>query len=394
MRIGLVHNEYGVYSGEEAMFYKIAELLKTNGHEVFLFCKSSRTIRSTLTDKIKAFFNGIYCGTSRREIRQMLQVFNPDIIQVQNLYPLISPSVLLEIHLHRIPIIMRCANYRLICPNGLFLRNGQICRKCAGGREYWCALTNCEGSLGKSLGYSLRNYAARVGGWYKNTIRFFYTQTEFQRKLLIENGYDAKKIFTIPNMVDEPSENPNTEGFYVGYLGRVSKEKGIQVVLTAAGFVNPIPFGVAGSLTPEYKHIQFPSNIYYQGVIPKNLISDFISHSRFTVVPSICYEGFPSSILESMAHGRPVICSNIGGLSEIIEDGKTGLLFEPGNARQLAQKVRYLWNNPQLCRRMGLRAQDVVRKQYSKELYYQRLIDLYHQAIHDYTPAEMTMATP
>jgi hypothetical protein len=136
MRVGLIHNEYGVFSGEEAMFYQIADLLRSRGHNVSIFCKSSNTINDSWIGKCNAFFSGIYRGTSRREIRQMIQAFRPDIIQVQNLYPLISPSVLLEIREHGIPIVMRCANYRLVCPNGLFLREGKVCQKCV-ARAAW-----------------------------------------------------------------------------------------------------------------------------------------------------------------------------------------------------------------------------------------------------------------
>jgi glycosyltransferase involved in cell wall biosynthesis len=383
MRIGLIHNQYGIFSGEETMFFQIAELLKSKGHEVSLFCKSSRTIQESLIQKGKAFFSGIYCGSSRREIRQMIHQFRPDIIQVQNLYPLISPSVLLEIRDHKIPIVMRCANYRLVCPNGLFLRNGQVCEKCAGGREFWCALTNCQGSLGKSIGYALRNSVARMGGWYKNTIHSFYTQTEFQKHILVQNGYDAAKIATIPNMVEAQTEIIHSKGSFVGYVGRISKEKGVDVLLDAARLAGSIPFKIAGALTKDYVPVQFPQNAQYQGVIPKHEIGAFMGQSRFTVVPSLWYEGFPSTILESMAHGKPVICSAIGGLGEIVQDGKTGLLFEPGNAKQLAEKIALLWNNPDLCRQMGLQAQATVRKQYSKDLYYERLMNLYQNVMRD-----------
>jgi glycosyltransferase involved in cell wall biosynthesis len=379
MRVGLIHNEYGVFSGEEAMFYQIADLLRSRGHNVSIFCKSSNTINDSWIGKCNAFFSGIYRGTSRREIRQMIQAFRPDIIQVQNLYPLISPSVLLEIREHGIPIVMRCANYRLVCPNGLFLREGKVCQKCVGGREYWCALTNCQGSMGKSIGYALRNYAARIGRWYLDTIDAFYTQTEFQKQILIQNGYDSTKISTIPNMVEMQTEITHSKGLFVGYVGRISKEKGIDVLLDSARLAGSIPFKIAGTLTQDYYPVQFPQNIQYQGIIPKKQIGAFMGQSRFTVVPSICYEGFPSTILESMVHGKPVICSAIGGLGEIVQDGKTGLLFEPGNAKQLAEKIVMLWNNPDLCRQMGYQAQITVRKQYSKDLYYERLMNLYQQ---------------
>jgi glycosyltransferase involved in cell wall biosynthesis len=381
MRIGLIHNEYGVFSGEEAMFYQIADLLRNKGHDVSVFCKNSSTIDKTRLGNCKAFFSGIYSSSSRREVRQMIETFRPDLVQIQNLYPLISPSILLEIREHRIPIIMRCANYRLVCPNGLFLREGKICQKCTGGREYWCALTNCEGSFAKSLGYALRNYVARIGRWYLDSIDAFYTQTDFQKQILIQNGYGPSNIVTIPNMVEPQTDIIHSRGLFAAYVGRLSKEKGIDVLLQAARLTDSVPFKIAGTLTKEYQPVQFPRNIQYQGLIPKQEIGTFLGQSRFSIVPSICYEGFPSTILESMACGKPVICSKIGGLGEIVQDGKTGLLFEPGNAKQLAEKITLLWNNPDLCQKMGAQGKAIVRQQYSQELYYQRLMNLYQNVI-------------
>jgi glycosyltransferase involved in cell wall biosynthesis len=189
-------------------------------------------------------------------------------------------------------------------------------------------------------------------------------------------------------MVDTQTQIINPNGLFVGYVGRLSKEKGVDVLLDAARLTKSIPFRIAGTLTKNYT-VQFPQNILYQGVIPKQQIGTFMGQSRFTVVPSICYEGFPSTILESMAQAKPVICSAIGGLGEIVKDGKTGLLFEPGNAKQLAEKIALLWNNPDLCRQMGYQAQITVRKQYSKDLYYERLMDLYRKVTPTDEPVKM-----
>ena len=154
MRIGLIHNEYATFSGEEAMFRRIVQLLGSRGHEVFTFTKSSRTIGDSFIGRAKAFGSALYAAQSRREIRSFIRQYRPDVIQIQNLYPLISPSILPVIRDCNVPVVMRCANYRLICPNGLLLRKGQICRRCTGGKEWWCLLTNCQRNLAKSFGYA------------------------------------------------------------------------------------------------------------------------------------------------------------------------------------------------------------------------------------------------
>ena len=141
MRILLIHNNYGKTSGEEIMFNRIAELLRFYGHTVECFCRSSAEI-SSVFNKVSAFFSGIYSFQSRTAFRRVLEKRRPDVAYVQNVFPLISPSVLGECRRAGIPVVMTVHNYRLVCPNGLHMVHGQVCEKCCGGKEYWCLLKN------------------------------------------------------------------------------------------------------------------------------------------------------------------------------------------------------------------------------------------------------------
>ncbi len=365
------------------MVSRIIELLREYGHDVCSYFRSSSEINGSLTGQIRAFFSGLYSFSSRKQIRQIINDFKPDVIQVQNLYPLISPSVLVEAGRHNIPVVMRCANYRLICPNGLFFRDGKICEKCAEGREWWCFLRNCEQNWFKSLGYALRNYIARTRRYFFDNVTIYYAQTEFQHKRLIQEGFPADRVCVIPNMVAPNGFEVNSkQGQYVAFAGRISPEKGIDTLIEAARACPDIQFKAAGSYErmPNLAN-KVPENCDLCGHLNTEQLGEFYSDSRITVLCSIWYEGFPSVLLEAMLRGKPVVCSRIGGLPEIVDDGVTGLLFEPGNVDDLTQKIRYLWDRPDLCRQMGRACREKVLREYSPHAYYRRLMFTYKSAI-------------
>jgi glycosyltransferase involved in cell wall biosynthesis len=377
MRIALIHNEYAAVSGEEIMVRRIERLLRQNGHEVFVWYPSSRRLLGSVCRQAAAFVGGIYNPLARRQMRRFLRETRPDLIQVQNLYPLLSPSILLEAKDHGIPIVMRCANYRLLCPTGLMMRDGRICRDCWHGREWNAVRHNCENRRLKSLAYALRNHVAHTHRWYLDTVSAFYAQTEFQRQLLIEGGLPADRISVIPNMVESVAPAPGP-GSIVGFVGRLSPEKGVDTLLAAAKLLPEVPFAAAGSFQamPDLP-ARLPANLRLVGALDPAGISDFYNRCRFTLLPSVCLEGFPSTILESMIRGLPVIASRIGAIPEIVEDDKTGFLFDPFDPRDLAEKVRLLWNNPNLCRHLGRNARHIALRDYTPENYYARLMEVY-----------------
>jgi glycosyltransferase involved in cell wall biosynthesis len=177
-------------------------------------------------------------------------------------------------------------------------------------------------------------------------------------------------------------DSDNDIGEYIGYAGRISPEKGVPVFLGAARNCENIPFKLAG----DYQRIpNIPQtateNVEFLGNLGKEKLFEFYKNCRMLVMPSLWYEGFPGVILEAMAHGRPVVCSRIGGLPEIVEDGKTGLLFEPGNPDDLVEKIQYLWERPEISIQMGNEGRKKVLKEYSQEKYYSRLMKVYEKAI-------------
>jgi glycosyltransferase involved in cell wall biosynthesis len=382
MNVLIVHNDYGIFSGEEAVLAAQKKLLEERGHRVVQFSRSSMEIPRMRFGKARAFFSGIYSLRSRERMRRLLRSAGPDIVHIHNLYPFISPSVLGVCRRMHVPVVMTVHNYRLICPTGLFMVEGRICKRCAGGHEFWCLLRNCTGSYAKSMGYAIRNFVARKGEFYRRNVARYMVLTEFQRQQLVQEGFPVDRIDVIPNMVDstETASDP-TAGTYVGYVGRISPEKDLPTLMKAAQMCADIPFKAAGSYhgAPDLVG-QRSSNFGFLGHFPREQLATFYAESRIVVLCSVWYEGFPTTILEAMAAGKPVVCSRIGGLPEIVEEGITGLLFRPGDARDLAERIRYLWERSDLCRKMGQVGREKVLREYSPQRFYERLMAVYEAA--------------
>jgi glycosyltransferase involved in cell wall biosynthesis len=384
MNILLVHNAYAEFSGEEAVVESQVRLLEKNGHHVIRYERNSAEIATMHLGRLQAFFSGIYSFSSRNQMRKLLADHNPDIVHIHNLFPLISPSVLPECKKTGIPVVMTVHNYRLACPNGLFLPKGRmnVCERCCGGSEYWCVLRNCEQNHVKSFGYALRSYVARRRRLFLDNVTMYACLSEFQKNKLINEGISAARLAVVPNMVERSDAQPyRATGEYVGYVGRVSPEKGIHVLVKAAAQLPDVQFKAAGA----YKTMQAlvkdsPTNISFVGHLDKDHLSAFYWNCRFFVFPSICYEAFGLSQVEAALRGKPVISSRIGGIPEIVDDGETGLLFEPGNPKELAEKIKYLWSNPTLCQEMGENARQKAIRAYSPNQYYEKLVDVYENA--------------
>ena len=367
MKILIVHNNYGKYSGEEAVVDKMATMLQSHKHTVCFYRLTTEGARDKISDKIKGFTAGIYSHIGVKGMAEILLKEKPDIINVHNLYPFISPAALFECKKANIPVVMTVHNFRLICPTGLFMRNGKPCEQCLDRKNEWsCIKYNCEHSVFKSIGYTLRNVYARWTKAYLRNVDMFACITEFQKKKLIEAGYDKNKITVIPNSIDAPCSYTPTSGEYIAYIGRLSYEKGYDLLVEVARKHPEIKFCFAGAQR-EKNNTEIPKNVEFKGYLQKK-------ESRFIVIPSRCYEGFPMAILEAACHGKPAIAPNHGGFTEIIGQGENaiGKLFEPSNTDDLDKQIAELWNNQTLTEELGEKAFKKLKKHYDSEVVYKQ----------------------
>lgn len=369
MKVLLVHNDYGKYSGEEAVVDKMAVVFAGIGYDVAQLRMTTAGARESLIGKMRGFVSGIYCPSGVKAMRKALCDEKPDVVNIHNLYPFISPAALRECKKAGVPVVMTIHNYRLICPTGLFMRDGGPCEQCLErGNEWGCVRYNCENSLLKSVGYAARNAVARLRRHYLDCVDIFACITDFQRRKLIQAGFPAEKIVVIPNSANVPDNvEVRTDGSYIAFCGRLSHEKGVDIIIEAARQNPEIPFRLAGAARDESLIANLPPNIELTGYLSGHALSDFYAGARFFVMASRCYEGFAMAILEAAAYSKPMIAPDHGGFSEIIGHGSDaiGILTRPGDADSLSTAVRNLWNNPQECARLGQKANQKLINNYS-----------------------------
>lgn len=384
MQILFAHNEYGAPSGEEQAVDTISRLLEEKGHAVFRLFRSTRGIEG-FGQKARAFFSGVYSLEGRQLMAEALDQHHPDIVQVQNLYPFLSPSIFKPCRRRGVPVVMRCPNYRLFCPSALHLSHGQFCERCLGGKEYWCVLRNCEDDIFKSLGYALRNSIARITRSILDNVSIFIVLSQFQKRRFIEAGIPADRLEILPNMVPQIAGVVTEEpGDLVTFIGRATPEKGIGDFVAAARKLPHLPFAVAGATdrVPELV-AGSPPNIRWLGFLKEKELNELYVRSRVVVLPSRNFEGFPNVITRAMALQRPVLAAGISSVPEIVDDGRTGILFETGNLEDLVTKLRTLHADPARCREMGAAGRAKALSAYSPEVVYKRLMQIYHRALTD-----------
>lgn len=377
MRTLIVHNAYGKYSGEEAVVDAVCHVLEGHGQEVAMFRRSSEELADSFLGKIRGFVGGIYSPSGVRGLRDALKRERPDVVNVHNVYPLISPAALFECKKAGVPVVMTVHNYRLVCPTGLFMRGGAPCEVCLErGNEWGCVKYNCEGGFGKSAGYALRNYVARRTEAFMECVDIFSCITDFQRTKLIEAGFPEKKIRVNPNFLDVTTSPEFTDGEYVGYCGRLSEEKGIDYIFEIAKRHPKILFKFAGNARNQKLISHTPNNCIFVGHLNGKELIQFVQQARFMLMASKWYEGFPMAILEAAAQGKPCIGPDHGGFTEIIGKGSAaiGRLFRPGNVEDLARQVKLLWDYPEECEALGRKAFSKLQTEYSSERFYERFL--------------------
>lgn len=384
MKLLQIYNQYrSLFNGEETVVFRTAELVEQHGHTARLLMRSSRTIGNGWGGRFHAFFSGIYNMRAAAEVTRVLREYQPDIVHAHNLYPLFSPSVLAACRRVGTPVVLSLHNQNLTCPRSDHLYRGKICEKCFGGREYHCVLQNCRENIFESIGYATRAAVARKLRLFERNVTVFIALTQFARRRLIQVGLPADRICVLPNMA--PDSGPPVvpaDGKYVAFAGRLSQEKGLDVLLDAAARIPDVPIRIAGSgpLMDEVRRRQ-PPNIELLGQLNREEMAAFYRQARLLVLPSTTYEMSPLVIAEAMSHGLPVVASRLGGIPELVDHERTGLLFAPGNSEELAARLAELWRAPLRCELYGANGYAKAREQYGEQAYYANLVGIYRQAM-------------
>ena len=380
MKILHVYNRHrGGGGGDDACDTTI-RVSRENGLDIEVFARSSLDLPPGLRGKTRAFFGGVYARGAVREFTRRLEEFKPDVVHAHELFPLISPWVLPRCTAAGVPVVMTCYDFRLTCPVATHSCRGEVCHRCVGGREHWALLRNCRNSLPESLACALRSAVARKFGLFTEHVTRFIVLTEFSGRWLVEKmGIAEERIalnrcaLWIPETgVDDPSQ-----GTYVGFAGRFVPEKGVEVLVDAARNAG-LPLRMAGD-APSHPAVRPDDDTSFVMTKTRDELAAFYRGARMIVVPSTWYETFALVPAEAMSHGLPVVASRIGSLQETVEDDVSGLLFEPGSAADLEEKITALWHDPDRCRRLGAAARRRICELCSEESHFNRLMQIYEE---------------
>ena len=397
MKILMINKFLHPNGGSETYIFRLGDYLKSQGHEVQYFgmehagrCVGNRVNAYTsdmdfhggsklskLTYPIKT----IYSSEARKKLRLVLEDFRPDVCHLNNFNYQLTPSILLEIAKwkregHPCRVVYTAHDLQLVCPNHMCSNpnTGENCEKCLGGHFLNCMKGRCiHGSLAKSAVGTLEAVLWNGCGVYKN-IDVIICCSEFLKTKMDTNPLFAGKTVAIHNFVDRISYEKAEKKDYVLYFGRFSREKGIDTLIQVCKALPEIPFIFAGT-GPLEEEIAGVPNIQNVGFQRGQALETLIREARFSVYPSEWYENCPFSVMESQMYGTPVLGANIGGIPELIEPGKTGELFESGNAAQLKEKIQALWENRELTDRYSENCADVRFDDVAR--YTEKLMKLY-----------------
>lgn len=381
MKILMINKFLHPNGGSETYIFRLGDYLKSQGHEVQYFgmehtgrCVGNRVNAYTsdmdfhggsklskLTYPIKT----IYSSEARKKLRLVLEDFRPDVCHLNNFNYQLTPSILLEIAKwkregHPCRVVYTAHDLQLVCPNHMCSNpnTGENCEKCLGGHFLNCMKGRCiHGSLAKSAVGTLEAMLWNGCGVYKN-IDVIICCSEFLKTKMGTNPLFAGKTVAMHNFVDRISYEKAEKKDYVLYFGRFSREKGIDTLIQVCKALPEIPFIFAGT-GPLEEEIAGVPNIQNVGFQRGQALEALIREARFSICPSEVYENCPFSVMESQMYGTPVLGANIGGIPELIEPGKTGELFESGNAAQLKEKIQALWKNRELTDRYSENCADV-----------------------------------
>jgi Glycosyltransferase len=397
MRVLLVNKFLYPKGGSEKYMFALGDLLRAKGHQIEFFGMNDpknivETSKEYLIGNIdfhkKSWstllypFKIIYSHEARVKVRRLIKQFRPDIAHLNNYNFQITPSILYEFKKNKIPVLQTLHDPLLVCPAHLLyhIETGMICEKCKGRKYLNCLKNKCiHGSRLRSLLGTVEAYLYSKLKTY-DYIHQFICPSQFLANKLIEFGVDEGKIVVIRNFISTIAENDNFRPkTYFLYFGRIAREKGILTLLEAIQALPGIRFIIAGS-GPLEDRLKGITNLSWVGFKQGEELKDLICNSIATICPSEWYENSPLSVLESLGSGLPVIGSNIGGIPELIQDKFNGLLFEPGNAKDLAAKIQYLYERKE-CIQEYSRNCIAGSKDFSSEKYYEKVLGVYEKTI-------------
>ena len=380
MKVLVVHNRYQQAGGEDAVVDAEVALLQSRGVDVRRYERHNDDIQHI--SRASAAVQAYWSGRTVRELSELFAHWRPDVIHVHNTLSLVSPSVYWVADRMGVPVVQTLHNFRLLCPQGMLLRDGQVCEQCVGKPVAWPSVVHAcyrESAVQSAV---LAGLVAghRALGTYSNKVARFIALNDFCRAKFVEGGLPADKLVVKPNFVDLPEPDQSADRAGGLFVGRLSNEKGVETLVQAKRLNPALPVKVIGS-GPLGGDVLAAFGSDLLGFLPLVEIIEHMREAAYLVLPSICYENFPRTVVEAFACGLPVIASRMGSMAVLVKEGETGLLFNPGDAQDLLTKVKWAQAHPAEMLRMGRNARRQYEQEFNAEVNFDVLMAIYREAM-------------
>jgi len=400
----LVANKFHyVKGGAERYYFELARILERKGHTVVPFAMKHEM--NEPTEYSDFFVSGvsfdgesgnslakaarvIYSAEASRKIAALAAKARPDVAHLHNIAHQLSPSVLYGLKRRGVPVVQTLHDYKVVCPNYQMFVEGDTCERCAAWKYYPAVAHRCmHGSLPFSLVVCVEAYVHQILGTYRRLVDLFIAPSRQLLERVVAHGVDRERIVHLPYAIelDEYAPRYDSEDYAV-YLGRLSIGKGLETLVRAAARARDVEIRVLGDgpMADGLRHeveARSLGNVRFLGYRSGEELTSIVAGSRFVVVPSECFENSPLTVYEASALGKPVVGSRMGGIPELVVDGETGVLFEPKDDAELADRMTSLWNDPARASAMGRAARERAEREFAPARHYEAIKRIYERVM-------------
>ena len=416
MKIVLINYRYFVSGGPERYMFALADLLEQAGHQVVPFSVGYALNRQTpwspyfaapIAGDDEVYFRNhtwsprsvarglqraFYAPDVYENLRRLVDVAAPDVAFVQHYLRKLSPSVLVALKDAGVPIVVRLSDYGMVCPEAHLLRRGRVCRLCI-ERGLWSSITHrCVQDSYLVSAVACASLAFAKWRRYFDLVDYFVSPSATLRDEMVLAGYDPCRIVVLPTFVAADAQPLATRSRSIVYVGRISPEKGIDVLVDAYERMTRHPdladieLIVAGEGGTAYSQRvvdraqRTSPGIRFLGGIDGHAVRKLLASALISVVPSLSLENLPNALLESLAVGTPVIASDLGSMHEVLWNTGAGVLFPPGDSEKLAEHLTAALRSPDKLAEMGASARLLAKTRYEPQLHLKGLTDLLRMA--------------
>lgn len=384
MKILFAHNYYQQQGGEDRVFAEEGRLLEENGHTVIRYTLDNDLVK--IMGRAALAQSTLWNRNTYYQLRNLIRNERPQVVHFHNTFPLISPAAYYAAQSEGLPVVQTLHNYRLLCPNALFFRKGRPCEDCLGAIVPWPGiLHSCYRGdrLASGVVATMLSIHRALGTWSRK-VQVYIALTEFAKNKFIQGGIPKCKIMVKPNFVAQDLSVGDGLGKYAIFVGRLSQEKGIERLLTAWPHVGKkltLQIVGDGPLASKVATVaETEPSVVWLGHQPTSKVYDLIGSAMFLICPSEWYETFGLVVIEAFAKGTPVLTSKIGALAELVEDGRTGLHFNPGDLDDMVKKIEWVISNQDQLKKMRRNARTAFEDRYTRARNYEILMKIYQTA--------------